>query len=191
MSRNTKIILVVLGTIVCSCALFCAAAFLFLPQWAQSFAGQAQDPANIRRIASEIAEFTLPPGYKEAFGFDFFGTKMVTFSPPNDRGIMLMFIQMPAASASREQMEQQLRQQTGSQSSSSCSDYVKVGEETIAIKGTPTTLTISECVSTGGIRLRQEIGVFQGKSGVAMVMAVGAVNEWNAATLRRFLESIR
>ena len=192
MSRNTKIILVVVGTLGIICALLCVTLVFFVPQFAQNFAGQLQDPANVRRIASEIADFDLPRGYQEFIGMDLLGTQMVAFNPPNNRGIILMLIQMPAANASREQMEQQLRQQLGSQPSSSCSDYVKVGEETIAIKGTPTTLTISECTSTSrNLRMRQEVGVFQGKSGLAMVMGVGAVSEWDAATLRQFLGSIR
>lgn len=194
MSRNVKIILVIVGALVCSCGLLCIAGYIVLPQLGQSFVGQAQDPANIRRIASEIAEFTLPLGFKEQFGFDLLGMKIVAFSPASDSTFFLMLMQMPQANADRAEMERQLRQQTGGQSSNQCSEFRKVGEETVTIKGAPTTMVISECVSQKGLAMRQQITYFQGKGGLALVMAMGVADRWgpaNDTALRRFLESIK
>ena len=190
MGRNTKIILVVLGSFAFICILLCVAAYIALPQLGQQFVGQAQDPANIKRIASEIADFDLPPGYQGLFGFDLFGQKMVMYSNNTTSANVLALFQVAGQNLDRAQTEEQMRQQLERSNSGSCTDRRVVGQETFSVKGAPTPFVISECTQRG-VQMRQIVGAFQGRGGLAIALGMAPANRWDVVSFRRFVESIR
>lgn len=190
MSRNAKIILVVAGTLICSCILLCIAGYIALPQLGQQFIGQAQDSTNIKRIASEIADFDLPAGYDGLLGIDILTVKMVMYSPGTTSANVLALVQVAGQNLDRAQTEAQMRQQLEGNGNSSCTGTQVVGQETFNVKGTPTLFVISEC-NRRGVKMRQEVGTFQGRGGLAIVMGMSPTERWDPSGFRSFVESIR
>lgn len=190
MSRNTKIVLIVLGSSAFICILMCVAAYIALPQLGQQFVGQAQDSANIKRIASEIADFDLPSGYQGFFGVDIFTVKMVMYATGTTSASVLALVQVVGQNADRAETEAQMRQQLERNRNSSCTGTRVVGQETFNVKGAPTPFVISEC-NQRGVQMRQEVGTFQGRGGLAIVMGMSPSNRWDQNVFRQFVESIR
>jgi hypothetical protein len=190
MSRNAKIVLVIAGTLFAMCCMLSATAILLLPKVAENTV--TQNPQKAREIAAQIADYTLPPGYTEEFSMDLFTTKMVVISRPDHRGLMLMWMQISQLGMSREQMEAQMRQSLQQQFQSGVGALTKVGTEQVTIKGEPVTFTIYEGANTTTrASVRQEIGVFPGKGGTAMLMITGAISAWDAVLIDDYLKSIR
>ncbi len=194
MSRNVKIILVVLGSLLVICTLSCVVLFVFFNRFANNFTAGLQTPevrqAQARQIGAQIADYTLPPGYTEEVGFDMFVEKLVMIGPTNNQGPVIMMISVSAATVNRQQMEQTLRQSFASQLSRS-GTFKSVGTHDVTIKGQQTTLAVSENDSTSGLTERQATGVFQGKSGLVMMMIMGSVDEWDWPTIEAFCSSIK
>ena len=188
MTRNQKILLVVAGTLLVSCALLCIGAAFVLPRLLEDRV--AQDPAQAKKVGAQIAEYTLPSGYEEQFGMDLAVTQMVVIAPRNDRGPVIMLMQYGAGNTSREEVEQQMRLVFQNRFQPGMSGFRQVGEQTVTIKGQPTALIISESSTDRGA-LRQAVGTFTGKGGLVSFMAMGTVQEWDQALLEEFLRSIR
>ncbi len=186
MSRNAKIILVVGGTVLFSCVLLCIASVLLLPRLAQNMF--VQDPAQAKRIGEQIAEYTLPPGYREFMGMDVFTTQMVVLTPPNNRGVSIILMQVRTVTYNRDQMEEQMRQAMQRQFQGG--NFQRVAEEPVTIQGKATTMAVSESQSTRG-SLRQATGLFAAKSGIGMIMAMGLTSEWDWQVVKNFCGSIR
>jgi hypothetical protein len=67
-----------------------------------------------------------------------------------------------------------------------------VGTQKATIRGQSVTLTISEGASgSSEATMRQVTGVFNGKDGIVMLMAMGDVDRWDQTMLDQFLASIR
>lgn len=186
MSRNTKIILVIGGTLIVICGLLCIATILIAPRLAQNVL--VQDPARAKQIGAQIADYTLPSGYGEFMGMDVLTTQMVMLSPNSQRGPFLTLMQIRTSNVSRAQMEQQMQQAMQRQFQGGT--YQQVSEEMVTIKGQQTVLTVSESQGARGT-MRQATGVFPAKSGLGMIMAIGSANEWNWQVVKDFCASIR
>ena len=105
--------------------------------------------------------------------------------------MILALMQISAGSnLSQEEMERQVRQAMAQQGRRSDVQVQVVCTQRVTIKGQPVTLTVSEG-SRGGADYRQATGVFPGKGGLAMLMAMGAKDSWNEAILVQFLASIK
>ncbi len=192
MSRNTKIVLVVASTLLISCCLLAIAAVLLLPQLFSN--AITQDPQKARQIGRQIADYTLPPDYREEFGMDVFTTKMVAITRSDERGPLFMLMQFSTAGLNREQMEQQVRQSFQNQFQRGTCALTAVGTQTATIKGETVTLTISEGNCTRGgntVPVRQALGFFRGKGGTAIVMVYASKAEWDKAAIDRFFQSIQ
>ncbi|CAG0959305.1 hypothetical protein ANRL3_00767 [Anaerolineae bacterium] len=135
MSRNTKIILWIVLPLLASCILLCIAAIVLVPRAMQN--AVSMDPAKAKEVAAQIADYTLPRGYSEQIGMDFFTMQMVALGRNDRRGGTIMLMQFKTAGMSREQMEQQMRQSFQNQYQGG-GTMKYVGERTVTIKGQPT-----------------------------------------------------
>lgn len=190
MSRNTKIILVVLSTLALICVLLCVAVSLLMTRAASSIA--TKDPVQMKKVAAQIADYTLPPGYQELMGTDLLFEKIAMIGPGPDSdepGVSIMLLQVTTANTNQAQMEEQMRQAFAGQFRGNQGFFEHVDERTVTIKGKPTVLSISEADMPSGT-LRQATGVFSGKGGLAMVMITGSVDEWDWKMLDDFFQSI-
>jgi hypothetical protein len=188
MSRNAKIVLVIVSTSLLSCVMLCATTFILLPRLASNAFKTGQ--MDSKKVASQIADYVLPPGYEEAMGLDMFFYQTVTIAPTSGRGVTIMLMQMNSVNANREQFDQQMRQVFEKQLQTGSGAWRYAGERTVTIKNNPTVLTISE-VGSPKVVMRQAQGVFTGKRGVVMFSAMGSGDEWDWDMLDSFFQSIR
>jgi hypothetical protein len=190
MSRGWKITLIVSIVLVVLCSVACVSAYIIaryaLPQTI------ASQPEQAAKIGHEIADYTLPPGYAEAFGFSMFGTKWVAINSEAYGGLAIMLMQFPANSRlSQEEMQRSMEQSVQQQGQFQGNDFKIVGTQEATIRGQPVTLTVSEGKSRYGTDMRQVVGVFQGKGGFVMLMVMGDPETWDQDTLDSFLASIQ
>lgn len=194
MSRNQKIVLLITSLVLLSCCACGVGAYIMGQRLFDYALGGVSDPAKAKEIAKRIADYTLPAGYEEKGGVDFFLMQMVVILPIQERpdGLIIMLMQFNS-DTSREQMEQQMRdslRQGGVDRD--IRDLRVVGTETVTIKGQPVTLTISEGFSVqNNAVIRQVVGAFQGKGGATLIMVMGAVEDWDKTLLDNFYKSIR
>jgi hypothetical protein len=195
MSRNAKIILVVVGSLLVLCVLSCGIVFLLGRQFVLNTASVLRTPqareAQAKQVGSQIADYTLPPGYSEQMGMDLLVEKLVMIAPGNNRGPLIMMISVNTPTVNRAQLEQQLQQSFGAQYNFGSGSFKDAGTHNVTIKGQPAVLNVRETESSSGLAMRQATGVFQGKGGPVMVMVTGQVNEWNWNLLDAFFASIR
>lgn len=189
MSRNTKIALVVVASLAVICLGLCGAGVLLLPRLAGSVV--SQQPADARRIAADIADYTLPPGYSEVMGMNMLVYKMVAIAPQDMSrdGMIFMLMGTNAGGASHEEMERQMQQSFQQQFGRSGSQMQVVGQERVTIRDQAVTMTIAE--NDDSPKMRQAVGTFEGKNGLVIVMVTGAADGWDNALMRDFLNSIR
>lgn len=188
MSRNTKILLVIVGALVVICLGSCAVIAVFLPRlMSNTF---TPNPANARKIASEIADYTLPADYQEQIGMDLFVEKLVMIARPDQRGMTFTLLQVSTPNVNRDQVVRQMQEAFQQQFQRQSGAMREVAQEPITVRGQETTLVISES-ETGTNRMRQAVTVFNGKNGLVMVMAMSDTSAWDIELLRSFLASIR
>lgn len=187
MSRNAKIALIVVGALAVICLGICGVGYFALQRIGTNFA----NPASAKQVGSEIADYTLPPGYTEKAGMNLLVYKMVMIAPEEQtgRGMFIMLLGAQAAGVNQEQMERQMQQSFQQQYGQQDSRMQVIGQEHYTIRGKETTFTIAE--SDASPKMRQAIGVFDGKNGFVMVMGMGAASQWDDSVLREFLSSIR
>jgi hypothetical protein len=192
MSRGVKITLVVIGIVLVLCCIGGVATY-FITTRAVSQAFTA-DSTQAAQIGHEIVDYTLPPGYHEQGAMNALVFKMVFISPQSDAtdAMILALMQFPAGSnASQDEMEQQMRQALAQQGQKSNIQMRVVGTQKATIKGQPVALTISEGTTSEGQTLRQMMGIFPGKGGTAMLMAMSRKEAWDQEALDGFLASVK
>lgn len=187
MSRNTKIVLLVVGAVTTLCVGLCVIIFLLVPRLAER--AFSRSPQQARAVGAQIASYRVPPGYQETMGMDLFTTKMVAIAPIQGRGMIFILMSASAPGVNRKEMEQQLRQAFQQQFQRSAGNMQYVGEQMLTIRGQQVPFTITESSSGGG--LRQAIGGFSGERGFILLMATASQAEWNDALLTEFAGSIQ
>jgi len=187
MSQNKKIVLFIVMPVIAICCLACIVIAVLIPRIMSN--AVASDPAKSKEISGKIADYTLPRGYQEQMGVDFFTVQTVALGRADERGVGIMLMQFQSTGTSRDQMEKQMQQAFQNQYQGNNAPLTYVGERTVTIKGQPTILTISESAEDA-TPLRQATGVFSGKGGIAMVMVTGAISEWDWNMLDSFFQSI-
>ena len=143
MSRNTKIVLIVLGVIVIVC--ICIAIGIWI---ALNTAGRAiqqsiiSDPTQAAAQAESIALYNIPYGYDQGV-MSFLGFDMVVLSADNQPAIMMM--QFPSsANLDPKTMEKTMQQAISQQFSRRGLTFSLVDQKQLTVKGQEVTLFISE-----------------------------------------------
>ena len=196
MSKGVKIALVVVVVLLVLCCMG-GLGFYFITQRVVSQA-VIDDPAKAGTLGHEIVDYNLPDGYRELGGMNALVFKMVFIGPTstNRDSMFIVLMQIPTgANMDQEEMQRQMTQAMQQQGQGRNIRAHVVGTQTATIKGQPVTLTVSEGEVTegneAGTLFRQVIGVFPGKAGTAMLMAMGKKDTWDQATLDSFLASIK
>lgn len=191
MSRNTKIVVGIIGGILGVCCLIAIVAALVLPRMFQNFAEGIEDPAEAAEVAESIVDYDLPSGFEEQGAMNFLGFRMAFISGRDDQ-TMIMLAEFPASLAGdEEQMQQQMRDAFANRTGSQNVSLEYVGSEDVTINGSETTLGTYEGTDGQGNNVRQIIGVFETKSGSpGMLMIFGNQDNWNEGGISRFLDSL-
>ncbi len=190
MSRNTKIILIVLGAVVVVC--ICIAIGVWI---ALNAAGRAiqqsiiTDPTQAAARADNIALYNIPYGYKQGV-MSFLGFDMVVLTADNQPAIMMM--QFPAsANLDPKDMEKTMQQAIGQQFSRRGLTFSLVDQKQLTVKGQEVTLFISEGKDSDGNLFREATTSFVGNNGTVILTAMGEASTWNQTAIEVFLKSIR
>lgn len=193
MSRNTKIVLVIVGVLVALCLCGCVLAFVAL-QSVGSFMEQSMvtDPAQVQQIGAKIADYEAPPGYSQEFGMSIFGFDLVGLTSGDEQnGVLIFIMQFPAwANMDEAQMEQQMQQSIRRETNTQDLNLEVVDQSTVTIRDQQVMLTTREGTNKEGVTVRQVTGFFQGKGGPTMLMIMGSTEKWDQAAIEAFIASI-
>jgi hypothetical protein len=192
MSRNTKLILGVLGTIVllgvCACVLM-----LFALREAGEVVSESVkiDPTEAVALAADIADFELPPGY-ELGAMDFFGfyKAVIASSESSDKPVIAL-VQMPSeAEIEQEEFKQAVERQLAREGYEQLT-WEPVDEITSQIRGEEVNFIVYQGSDESGGSFRRIYSGFPGKDGLVFLMIMGPTDGWDQAEVEAFIRSIR
>jgi hypothetical protein len=191
MSRNTKIVVGIIGGILSLCCIIVIVGFLVLPRMFSNFAEGVDDPVAAAEVAESIVDYDLPSGYEEQGSMGFLGIRMAFIAGRNEQSIIMLAEFPEALAGDEEQMQNQMREAFANQSGTQSANLEFVGSEDLTINGTDATLATYEGTDEQGNGIRQMIGVFQTKSGgPGMLMIIGPRDSWDEDGISRFLDSL-
>ncbi|MBN1538452.1 MAG: hypothetical protein JW908_17080 [Anaerolineales bacterium] len=200
MSKNTKIILGVVGGIIILCMCVCVGSWAALKIGGTSLAETMakDDPAEAAEIAHAMLDYTLPPGYQEKIALNFFAIKMVLIYPSNAdlnnaSQMVIMMAEFPSGLiASEENMRNELQQQMNQKMGNRNWKMELIDEIPRIIRGQEVTLLVFEGVDENGKAMKQIMSTtFEGKSGKIMLWMAGSKAGWDQPAVDRFINSIR
>ena len=189
-NKTLWIVLIVLAVIVICCILATIGGFAFMGTGLNFFANEmfTEDPAEVHRIASDIMDYDLPPGYEEQMAMNMFGLGDMVILVNDDRGQVIAFLQFKAGiPMDEEQVRHQMQSSIQSQGET---EMTYVGEWPATIRGQEVMIQEYEGVSENGVPMRELITVFEGKSGDIFLMIMGADSTWDQSEIENFMESI-
>jgi hypothetical protein len=191
-SNTTKIIIIVVAVLAVLCLVACAVIAFFVRNVGQRV-GQSvkSDPAAVNSATQQIASIDLPEGYTPTSSMNILGMTMVVYEGSN-KNSALVLIQMPTTTELTEANIKQMEEQMQNQSGRRLQNYKVIKEYDATIRGKPGKVIIQEGESSdGGDTMRQMMVVFQGKSGLAMMMIIGPANQWDQSAYDAMVKSIK
>ena len=198
MDRTTKTLLIIVGSLVLLCG--CGVALLAgTGLWSFSrfvdFADESttENPQEVARIASEIADFDLPEGYDTQYGMKIATFSMVQFATQNEENYIFL-TQFPAGtSINVDEMMRQVRDGARNPNSRWYNvDAELVEQKPVTIRGQKSTLSISDGTNDQGELYRMANVTFQGRGeGPTLVMFIGPAEQWDTEIVEDFISSIR
>jgi len=191
MPRKTKVIIAIVSVLFMTC--MCCSGFGLWSAWSLSRLF-VSEPAEVKELSAEIADYTLPPGYSEIVGMRMLGSAMIAISrdqvDPDDMLIMLMS-SPGGADVDQALLEKQLaaglRQQFSMQGLELTLDKI----ETRTINGEEVALTYRKGEDTFDTPYRQMSALFNSNKGTVFILVQGTEAGWDQEALDSFLDSIR
>ena len=192
MSRNTKIVIGIIGGILGVCCLVVIVAVLVLPGMFGNFAESMDDPAEAAEVAESIVDYDLPSGYEEQGAMNFLGFRMAFINGPSESTIIMLAEFPQSLAGDEEQMQQQMRDAFANRTGTGQNVNLEfVSSEDVTINGAAATLATYEGTDGQGNNVRQIVGVFEAKSGSpGMLMLFGDQDNWDENGISRFLDSL-
>jgi hypothetical protein len=197
MNKNTKIIVGVVSGVCFICIVLCIVGYFGLGWLGKSFVNSAltEDPQKVRTIASEMADYDLPPAYHEQMVMNMVFVKMLFLVPENmnlnDPMIMLAQMNSNLGGMSEEQMEAQVQQSAEQNFNKNGASVHLVDQHSVTIRNQDVMLYVYEGVDENGNPIRENVTTFfDGKNGKLMLMIMGRIEGWNQAELDAFITSI-
>lgn len=199
MSRSTKIVLGSLGGTMLLCIVL-AVAFPLFAEW-QNRRRLAdmyiKDPAIIAQMANDMADYDLPPNYREGLVQKLLTTNalyiVVDEDIPDRNGYPIITLvqfppeKYPNALAAREKMRQ-----AGPKVETEFGIAEVTGQMTIPIRNQEVGLTVYKWVDDDGEERRSMISdVFKGKNGFLQLAIEGPTQGWNQEMIDAFIASLR
>lgn len=192
MSKTTKTILIVLGVIVLCCCLAGGGAMLAIRYGGEYIVDTfvIDDPAEIQQVADNLSDYSLPPGFDEAFGVNFILFQGVVAIDEYDGAMIMMFQFSESLYGGLEETRQQFQDSYMSQVQDNRITFTASEELPVVVNGQETTLYTYEGYDNDGYEWIQWMTVFDGKSGEVMLMIIGLEETWDNAEMEAFLQSI-
>ena len=197
MSQTTKIILIILSSLLMLCA--CTAAVLLgtglwsfgrFVNWADESFGN--NPEIAVRVGSEIADFEVPAGFTSPYGIHVGDLSIVGYESQSGKSHIL-FAQFPdGAHVDADEMLKQISERSGDPRNDWYrSETTVIEEKPVTIRGQASTLSIAEGTSFDGTTYRTATATFQGKNGPALIMVASPMEEWDMNIVEDLIASIQ
>lgn len=197
MDKTTKTILILIGSVLLICA--CGVSLLFatglwsvgkIVRWADT--NTSEEPQQVLRIGSEIAEFDVPQGFGSPYGMHFGEITSVGYASQS-RNTHILLTQFPEGTHVDVDEMLKLISQYSSDPNIRWYDAqtTLIEEKPVTIRGQETTLSISEGTSSDGVAYRSATATFQGRSGPSLLMIAGPLDEWDSEMVEAFIASIQ
>ena len=191
MSRNTKIVVGIIGGIVGLCCLIGIIAALVLPRMFEDFAEGFDDPAAGAEVAQSIVGYDLPAGYQEQGTMNLLVMQMALITGPDEDTVIMLAEFSDFFTGNEEDMQQQMQDAFANQTGSQNANLEFVSSEETTINDAAATLATYEGTDGQGNEVRQVIGVFESKDGSpAMLMIFGDLNNWDDSGINQFIDSL-
>lgn len=193
MTQTGKIVLILLVVLLLCCACACVLSFAFLGVAGSAMARNVTvDSEKIPAIAAGMAELPTAPGYRPAYGMQFFGFSMVDYDGADGHSHIMLMQAPTSLGMDQAMLERQMQQATdNSQRSEEGLNLHVVGQKEVTIRGQQVTLTQSEGSGSGQRPYREVSCVFQGKGGPVLLVIVGPIDTWDQAVIDVFISNIR
>ena len=198
MNQTTKTILIIVGSLVLLCG--CGAVLLAgTGLWSFSrfveFADESttENPQEVARIASEIADFNLPEGYTAQYGMKIATFSMVQYTTRSEESYIFLTRFPAGTSINVDEMMRQVRDGARNPNSRWYNvDTELIEQKPVTIRGQETTLSISEGTNDQGELYRMANVTFQGRGeGPTLVMFIGPAGQWDIEMVEDFIASIQ
>jgi hypothetical protein len=178
--RTTIVVLCVVG------ALF-ASLFATFGYFAERVA-HSQDPGEADRVAAQIANFTVPKGFRATIGLDVQIMKQMTISSIDPAKPMTIILQGLAVPASKDAMDTTL----AASMKMRCKKLLALGDDLLTANGALLTLHRFSCVGAEGGKATYEFetGSFEGKMPIVAILAFAPEAAWNSAPVHALLRSL-
>jgi hypothetical protein len=198
MNQTTKIILIIVGSLLVLCA--CTTAVLLgtgvwsvgkLIQFADN--STTEDPQEVAQIASEIADFDIPDGFTTQYGMKIGDLSLVQYTTHSEETYIFL-AQFPAGtSIDLDELMRQIQSNSRNPNSPWYNTEMKLVEQApVTIRGEETTLSTSEGTTDNGRLYHMVNAKFDGNGdGPALLMIVGPADQWDTQMVESFIESIR
>jgi hypothetical protein len=199
MSRNTKIILGVLGGLAVVCLCVCVGGWIAL-RMSGDMLGKTmaiEDPAEAARIARNMIDYELPPGYREEAALNILVMKMVILAESgapeagSTRPLIILVGTSMDAGLSEDEIRNQIQDQILQSMQTQGYAMKLVDQQAALIRGQDASLYIYKGADENGNEVRQVVSsLFRGKEGMVLVMIAGPERTWDQAMVDHFLNSI-
>jgi hypothetical protein len=197
MDKSTKTILAIIGSVLFVCACMTAGTFATglwsfgkLVRWADQ--SVSEDPQTAVRVGSEIADFDIPDGFGSPYSIHFEAVTIVAYKSVSEKSHILLAQFPEGTSINAEQMLKEIEQGSGDPNSIWYNTKTELTEQKpVIIRGQECTLNISEGTSSDGIEFGMATAKFDGKSGPALVLVAGPLDEWDDEMVEEFISSIQ
>ena len=191
--KNTNRIWIGLGVAALFCLCAAAVAFFVFYKIGQGVKDSVKtDPESASQAAHEIADYTLPRGYREQMSMNivFYSFAMIGPESSTTNGPIIMLAQFDSSATDPEQMKEQIRQSFEQQAGRNGTNMKLVEVKKMTIRGEETDVALYEGTDQNGASIKQLIASFPGKAGTALLMVMGDGGTWDQTMIEDFIQSI-
>jgi hypothetical protein len=197
MDKTTKTVLIIIGSVLLVC--ICGASVLFatglwsfrnIVRWADT--NTSENPQEVVRFGSEIADFDVPEGFGSPYGMHFGEITSVGYGSQS-KNTHILLTQFPEGTHVNVEEMLKLINQYSMDPDHAWADAqtTLIEEKPVMIRGQETALSISEGTSSDGTTYRSAIATFQGKGGPSLLMIAGPIEEWDIEMVETFIASMQ
>lgn len=166
------------------------AAFMLLMLSACSAFPYPTDAEDIRSIADQIASYSAPEGYTEAFAIDLMGYQVVDL-----QGITpschIYLVQAPEDThVDVEKLQEQARSMDAGKRYKNPREVRVVEQRMVTLRGESVTMLVGEGVNADNMAYREITALFTGRGGPALVSMSAPVDQWDWDMVDQFLASM-
>jgi hypothetical protein len=192
MSRNTKIALGIFGGILVICICLGVGALITLRSFGKAITQSFKtNPTDIAQIASGIAQFDTPPGYK-VNAMSILGIDMLVITPTYPgQPIFMMMKYPPNQNFDSDQFQTMIERSVGQQYFGRGMTFRNIGQTAAYFRSQRVNLIMMEGTTSTGRTILEEMGAFQGNNGPVFLSIMGDRASWDQSTVDTFLHSIR